>query len=294
MTQVCTVTSYYICRMVNTSLKYKDSGIAGLLKSLLFILVFIGLLMICGKIRYMILLPSTYSSLLYGILGCMAGVVVVWGFLKAEKRSFSSISLVWEKKTCLRFIFGIAIGILLFSTMLLGLLCFSALTIRFNSEPLSLSFLLVYLPILPLALMEEIGFRSYPQIQLNKSFGIWTSQIVIAILFGAYHMLNGWSVYSSFTGPFVWAFVFGLAALWSRGIAVPTGIHFALNVLQNIAGMKGTIGAIWVLDFPEGTTKVSIEKTDTIGLLLQLAVLIGALSATAIFTKKIKKGQNIH
>lgn len=288
MTQICTVTHDYICHMENSSLKYKDLQLTAFLKSMLFILVFIGFLMICGKIRYMIQLQPMYSALVYGILGCMAGIIVVWGFLKVEKRSISSIGLIWEKKTFVRFVLGVAIGILLFATILLGLLYFSALTIRFNSEPFSLAFFLVYLPILPLALMEEIGFRSYPQIRLNKAYGIWTSQIVIAIVFGAYHILNGWRVYTSFTGPFVWAFVFGLAALWSRGIAVPTGIHFSLNVLQNIAGMKGSMGAIWVMEYPVGTTKLSIEKTETIGLLLHIAVLIGALLATAIFHKKMK------
>jgi len=137
-------------------------------------------------------------------------------------------------------IFGLAI----FAIILFVLLHFSELTIRYYPQSSATDYLFLYLPILPLALMEEIGFRSYPQQKLYQAYGPWISQLVIAVAFGAYHVLNGWSLLSSFAGPFVWAFVFGLAAIWSRGIAVPTGIHFALNVLQTVTGMKENKGAV--------------------------------------------------
>jgi len=38
------------------------------------------------------------------------------------------------------------------------------------------------------------------------------------------------------SGPGIWALVFGLGAAWSKGIALPTGIHVALNLSQQVVG----------------------------------------------------------
>ncbi len=273
--------------MIPTTEKYEDSGISALLKSLGFIIFFIVLLVICGLIRTAF--PSLYNMLIYGTLGSFAGFLAVWVFLKPEKKPFSTVGLIWEKQTGFRFILGIIIGTILFTAMLFTLLFFSELTLQFHTNAFDWKVIFVYLPILPLALMEEIGFRSYPMVKMNKAFGIWTSQIIIAIAFGAYHILNGWTVLSSIAGPFVWAFVFGLAAVWSRGIAMPTGIHFALNLLQNLVGIKSNKGAIWILDYPTGTKQILLERTDHLGWILQASVLIIALIATAGFAMKQKQ-----
>jgi membrane protease YdiL (CAAX protease family) len=266
--------------------KNLESGIGTLVKSILFMLAFMAPLIVSGIIRNMF--PEVYNMLIYGVLGTCGGLLIAWIFLKAENNSFASIGLIWERKTLLRFVFGFLIGSVIFALILSALLYFSELTIQYHPDAFNLQFLFIYLPILPLALMEEIGFRSYPQIRIKDAYGIWVSQFVIAIAFGSYHILNGWSVYSSFTGPFVWAFVFGLAALWSRGIAMPTGIHFALNVLQNIVGLKGNKGAIWKLDYLTGTPKELIEQTAKIGLLLHATVLVGALIFTVWYAKRMK------
>lgn len=257
---------------------------AALVKSILFILLFMGPLIIGGIVRNMF--PSTYDMLIYGVLGTLGGLLIAWVFLKIEKKSFASIGLMWERKTLSRFLSGFLIGTLIFIGILLTLLSFSELTMHYHPDPFDLRFLFAYLPIFPLALMEEIGFRSYPQIRIKNAYGVWISQFVIAVSFGAYHILNGWSLYVSLTGPFVWAFVFGLAALYSRGIAMPTGIHFALNVLQNAVGLKGNGGAFWKLDYPSGTPQVLMERTDKIALLLHVTILLSALVCTAWYIKK--------
>ena len=262
----------------------KREGLTALGKPILFMLVFTGLLFLCGNARS--LFPSAYSFLAYGILGSLAGLVTARIFQRNRQPSFASMGLGWEKKTLLRFVLGSLIGLVIFVLILFVLLQFSELTIRYHPQSSATDYLFLYLPILPLALMEEIGFRSYPQQKLYQAYGPWISQLVIAVAFGLYHVLNGWSLLSSFAGPFVWAFVFGLAAIWSRGIAVPTGIHFVLNVLQSITGMKGTKGAIWILDYPPGTNPVLMERTDRIGLFIQVAVLVVALLATYWYTRR--------
>jgi membrane protease YdiL (CAAX protease family) len=258
-----------------------------LLKSILFILLFIALLMVSGFTR--MLLPPAYSMLVYGILGTSAGLLTVWIALRVEKQPFASIGLVWEKKTMPRFLTGVFIGSAIFAVIITTLLSFTNLTLRYQPAAVNQQFILLYLAVLPLALMEEIGFRSYPQIKLNNAYGVWTSQIVVAIAFGAYHILNGWSPFVAFTGPFVWAFVFGLTALKSGGIAMSTGIHFAVNVLQNAVGLKSGKGTIFKLDYPPGTTKALMASTEKTGSMLQAVILIGALLLTALYVKSKKE-----
>lgn len=262
----------------------KKSPITALWKSILFILVFTGLLFICGNIRMMF--PSSYNMLVYGILGSIAGLGLAWFFRRKQLATMASMGLGWEKKTVRRFLLGLLTGLVIYAIILFVLLYFSELTIRFNPQSSATDYLFMYLPVLPLALMEEIGFRSYPQQKLYQAYGPWISQLVIAVAFGLYHVINGWSLLSSFAGPFVWAFVFGLAAIWSRGIAVPTGIHFALNVLQTITGMKGSKGAVWILDYPPGTNPVLLERTDNIGWMIQGMILVAALLTTYLYSRK--------
>lgn len=262
----------------------KKSPITALWKSILFILVFTGLLFICGNIRMMF--PSSYNMLVYGILGSIAGLGLAWFFRRKQLATMASMGLGWEKKTVRRFLLGLLTGLVIYAIILFVLLYFSELTIRFNPQSSATDYLFMYLPVLPLALMEEIGFRSYPQQKLYQAYGPWISQSVVAVAFGLYHVLNGWSLLSSFAGPFVWAFVFGLAAIWSRGIAVPTGIHFALNVLQTITGMKGSKGAVWILDYPPGTNPVLLERTDNIGWMIQGMILVAALLTTYLYSRK--------
>ncbi len=273
--------------MTYTSQKYTNSKPIALIKSLAFIILFISLLMVSGFARSMF--PGVYKSIAYGILGSLAGLLTIWLATKTDYQTFLSIGLVWERRTPLKFAYGLVIGLGIFILMISALLCFTELHLQYKFNGFTLQTLIVYLAIFPLAWMEEIGFRSYPLVKLNQAWGVWASQFIIAIAFGAYHILNGWSVFVAFTGPFVWAFVFGLAALKSGGIAMSTGIHFSINVLQTVAGFKLNQASVWKLDYLPGTAKSAMENTDRIGLLIHIALLLAALLATARYIQKNKR-----
>jgi membrane protease YdiL (CAAX protease family) len=269
--------------------KLNRHPLASLIKSLLFIVMFISLLVASAMLQSFF--RPLQSKFIYGIIGVVVGLFTVWIFQKKNLHPFSSTGLKWERKTPLRFIFGLAIGTIIFMVMIAALLIFSPITIRYNASFFSLKAWYLYGTLIPLVLMEELGFRTYPQLKLNSAYGIWVSQFVIAICFGAYHILNGWSVSLAFTGPFVWAFVFGLSALWSGGIAMPTGIHLALNILQNLVGLKGGEASLWKLDFPSGTPQSIMQQTDHVGLILHGIVLVSALVMTAWYKQRAKPDQ---
>lgn len=266
--------------MVTIQNNRKSSKVITLALSLGFIIVFI-ISLVLASVPVM-MLPGGIPSLYYGIWGTAGAFLTAALFLRLKKEKLASIGLVWERLTIFRFIIGMGIGCILFFfvigfVMILGGGFFKPVqTIHYRELLLGL------LPVLPLALMEEIGFRSYPLVKLEREYGIWTAQVIIAVAFAFYHMLNGWGIAVSFYGPFVWSFVFVLAAIRSKGIAVPTGIHFSLNIMQNLAGMKNNGNPLFTIAYKN-------EVNQYVGISVHLLVLFLACIATQIYVKKRKR-----
>lgn len=256
-------------------------------RSIFFWVVFLGLLILASQLKSFF--PGKWERYIYGIVGTIAAFIAVWVFLKIEKRSFRDIGLVWERGTAFRFFKGIFIGTVIFIGIIIILLSFTELQIERNSKAFDPWSAFWYLAIIPLALMEEVAFRSYPFLKLNGAFGLRITQIIVAIAFAMYHVAGGWSIAGAFLGPGIWAFVFGLTAVWSGGIAVPTGIHVALNVVQSLIGLKaGNFESIWIMKHKEGLPEDLIAKTDTVGLVTQLIVLVCAVVLTEYFIRKLQ------
>jgi membrane protease YdiL (CAAX protease family) len=229
-----------------------------------------------------LMLPKTTPGLYYGIFGTAGAFLTVAFFVWLEKGTFASIGLKWDTGALPGFMGGSAIGILLFA-FVIGVVClFGGAHIKVAQGINYTQLCMGILPILPLALMEEIGFRSYPLVKLQKTYGIWATQFILAFAFAFYHMLNGWGLAISFMGPFIWAFVFGLAAMCTRGIAVPTGIHFALNLAQHLTGLKNNTTSLFTIDY-QGTSN------QYAGPAAHILVLTGACFATSLYARRKKR-----
>ena len=67
---------------------------------------------------------------------------------------------------------------------------------------------------------------------------------------------------------------------------MPTGIHVALNIGQQVFGMQGeNSNAIWILKQPEGSSAEAIARTDQVGLMSQIIILVLALIATEYYIR---------
>jgi uncharacterized protein len=223
--------------------------------------------------------PIKYERFIYGIGGTFVAFVVTWAFLKYEKKTFKDYGLVWEKATLGRFFKGFALGTGIFAIMLVSLVIFGKMQVDQYDQWIDYSVLVWYLAIIPLALMEEIAFRAYPFIKLNKAFGLRITQIIVAIAFALYHVLGGRDIYVSLLGPGIWALVYGLAAAWSGGIALPTGIHVAINVFQPLFGFRTDFQPVW---------KVTSggAATETTGIVFQILLLIVTVLLTEYYIRK--------
>jgi len=223
---------------------HSNSKARFILKAFLFCVVFTGLFfLLSSTINFA---PAGFERLVQGTIGTVAALLTTFLFLKIDKKRLSDIGLTFERKTVVKFFVGVFIGILI-----MGLLAISVdiSDVRIDVNPGSnvLNFLLVTAPLIPLALMEELGFRAYPLEILKDKIGIRLTIIVTSILFALYHVASGWTVASSFYGPAVWGLVFGLAAIYSNGIALPTGIHYAANLTTSAFGEATGSASIWTV-----------------------------------------------
>ncbi|HVW98726.1 MAG TPA: type II CAAX endopeptidase family protein [Mucilaginibacter sp.] len=258
------------------------------LKILLFISCFTGLLVIAGFLRFFV--PPPFHQLAFGVLGSGGGLFTIWLFSKLRAFSYAEAGIRLNNRSPLKFLLGVIIGLVFFLMLLMAFIGLTPASIRFSGHGFSTEALLQILALLPLALMEEIAFRSYPQQELNQRYGVWVSQVVMALVFGFYHILYGWDPLTAFTGPFVWAFLFGLAAIVSRGIALPLGIHFSLNAGQLIAGLNGTSpAALWVISYPRGMAQAVQQQSQLTGMLLHGVLWIILLLLTYYWNRRQKK-----
>jgi membrane protease YdiL (CAAX protease family) len=208
------------------------------LKVFLYWAIFIILLFMAASQSGAIFSPKIHLFV-YTLSGAAIAFMVAWIFISAERKSLADYKLVWQRDTLLKFFKGIAIGVASFLAIVLVLVLFANLEINRNPEAWTAWTLFWYLSIIPAALMEEIAFRSYPFLKLNDAFGLRVTQLTVAVVFALYHVALGWNIVTAFLGPGIWAFVFGIAAIRSNGIALPAGIHVGLNVTLTILGMGG-------------------------------------------------------
>jgi membrane protease YdiL (CAAX protease family) len=174
--------------------------------------------------------PAGFRMWNNAICGCLAAFATTAIFLRMEKRSFADAGLSWQKGTLGRFLLGIGIGVVLFGSILLGTsVCLGS---RPTLLPMDREWIEGIFILLLLSVAEEVGFRAYTLTRLEQAVGLRVAQWIVALAFALFHLAYGWNIWVALTGPFIWSFVFSLAAIKWRGIAVPVGLHFAINVLQ--------------------------------------------------------------
>lgn len=214
-------------------------------------------------------LPSGIRYLLFGSIGTIGAIILTKAFLKSESKTFPDIGLVWASGSLRRFMLGSVIGVALVGLMFAVIVPLAGLTVESTPNPdywnaIGFSILVLFV----LALMEEVAFRSYPLIRLFDSFGMRTSIYCTSVFFSLYHGLHP----GNLLGPGVWGILYGYAAIASRGIALPLGIHFGLNWMQSLFGAKAQFASsIWTI---VPGTEEGIVSPDFIGLILQLVLLV--------------------
>lgn len=227
-------------------------------------------------------LPQHLSQkLIVGIVGSMIAFSLSLVLIKFEGKKISDFWFSFNSGTIKKFGIGTILGVGLIGVIVALLLLLSPLELEFVESPnLIVVFGLSALTLFAMALMEEIIFRGYPLLKLNEKIGVRGAIYCTSIVFGLYHGL----ALESLIGPAVWGLIYGLMAFWSKGLALPTGLHFGLNWAQGFVGMKS--------DYVEPLMNFNIVEKDayisgdTVGLSFQVILLLAAVILVEYYVRK--------
>lgn len=255
-----------------------------ILKAAIFCIVFTGLYVLIYFIKSQVY--NQTERLSHAVIGIIAATVTTFLFLRFDKKTFAAIGLTVEKTTLKKFFTGMALGLGLMGLLTMSVIYFSGFTIEANKNSSLLSFCWGTLVLLPLAFMEELGFRAYPLSILKDTTGIRTSIITTSLLFALYHIANGWSLQQAFLGAGVWGILFALTAIRSNGIATPTGMHYAANLTTSFFGINSDSFNLFVLKQKDGSSLENYQSSQLETLIPQLTLLIIGICCMEWYVRK--------
>jgi membrane protease YdiL (CAAX protease family) len=219
------------------------------------------------------------------VLAIAATFLVILLFCRIEKMRLKASEVVPGRSSILRFLCGYFIGLSMAfaqAFMVMGFGHFHLkLVVNLTIVPILSSFLLFLLA----ALREELVFRSYALTSLTTSLGSAAGLSIIAVLFILEHVAAGMPPGMAIAGSGMGGLLFGYAALKTKGLALPLGLHSAWNFGQWMLGFKGRPG-IWQAE----TDSAFISHVQNIG--LAAFVLVTAVSMVGLhFFYKSKSGE---
>lgn len=103
---------------------------------------------------------------------------------------------------------------------------------------------LTLIAFLLLSTREELAFHGYALRRLGTLTGFRVALVVTALVFALEHQAGGSTWGQSLFGAGIGSLLFGIAALATRGLALPIGLHAAWNFGDWIRGGKGS-GGYW-------------------------------------------------
>lgn len=245
------------------------------LKAFLFCTVFTGLFIILSFTKFFV--NEEFERIAHGTIGTFAALLTTFLFVKFDKKTLRDVGFKFERNTFRNFFFGVLAGIILMGMLSSSVIFFSNFKVETNSNSNVLNFLLWTSPLILLAFMEEVGFRAYPLNILKDKTGIRNSVIVTSILFALYHLANGWTIQNSFLGAGVWGIIYGLAATYSNGISMPTGMHYAANLTTSAFGISEGSFNVWVLRSKDGLSLENYQSSPLTTLIPQISLLAFAI-----------------
>lgn len=247
----------------------------GILKALVFMVLGYGITFAIVTFVYHQPLPLEPKQQIVGYLGPLVILVFTLLWIKLEKKTPTDFWLILEQRTWFRLSVGALLGMIVMA-FFIGMF-WMAMPLEFERVgdfhlmPMLVWPLFVFMG---LSLMEELLFRAYPLIKLKELMGTRWAIYITSICFGLYHGLSP----NAFLSPAIWGLTFGFLALWSRGLALPTGFHFGLNFVQSLIGEKPMYAkSVWKISLPDPSAGIlNIQQVTYLqmGLLLTLGILL--------------------
>lgn len=191
--------------------------------------------------------PPLLADIVWGVIASILTFAFTRFLLAREQRTPREIGLEADARSIARLLAGFATGIAVYAaTVAVVSLTLGPIRLSASTPPSATTWVVTIASCLALSCMEELGFRAYALRTLVPAVGLWPAQVSIAVAFGLAHLVFGWPWPTVVMGVVPSALLFGVVAIRSGGLAMPIGLHAALNVAYWMAGAKPTPG-VWTL-----------------------------------------------
>lgn len=213
----------------------------------LFWIGYLVVLLVMGLLKGM-LPPAGWRDLAWG--GCSAAMfaLLTLGFERWDTGRTSDIA--FDGGTAIRFLIGLAVGAAIVAINLaIVRVVVGPIRVVVNPQTGLAAVVIMAITFIALSCMEELGFRGYPLRALTSALGTWPAVVITAVAFGLSHLAFGWPVSAVVLGVIPSGVLFGVAASASGGLAMPVGVHAAVNMALWSVGAKETPG-LWTVIIP--------------------------------------------
>jgi membrane protease YdiL (CAAX protease family) len=189
-------------------------------------------------------LPGLWLNFVVGIIASLGTFALTVFFVRSEQLRLEDVGAAAHFESLPRFVFGFLLGMLLV-VLSAAILCVAGHLRWVRSNQVGFAATAVtLLAYIALSCREELAFRGYPLRRLQALFGVWGAQTIVALVFAAEHVAGGLPWSRALLGAGVGSLLFGMAAIATRGLAVPIGVHAAWNFGDWMIGGKDSAG-LW-------------------------------------------------
>lgn len=191
-------------------------------------------------LRRALLFLTICSPLWLGFTGATPVVMlaVVLGitflFLRWDRRASAELGLDLSWRRAGELIAGFGGGALLIASVAIGTWLCLPFPWRVNPDfqPAMAAWSLLWL--LFGNATEELIFRGYSFERLIVAIGVWRAQLLTALVFATFHMVNGWPWQVALVGTTMGSMLFGLVFLRWRSVPAAVGVHVAGNWVRDL------------------------------------------------------------
>ena len=215
-------------------------------------------------------LSPNVADLLSIFLASVLTFLLVFMFTRWENLHLKNVGVIPGNATVQRFIVGYAIGLLMSAIQGLTVLTFGHVRFTSVANITVIQILVPFLLYLFVACREELVFRSYSLRSLDYSFSSAVALFFITVIFILEHVVAGMTWKMAIIGSGLGGILFGLAALKTRGLALPLGLHSAWNFGQWMLGFKnkpGILDAVVESGYEQQTENISLAAFSLVMLL---------------------------
>lgn len=185
------------------------------------------------------ILGSHWQLLVFGPLVSFGAYILTVLLARRERISLEDVGVAFRRSSPAKFIVGFLFGLTLVALNIGIVSLTSGMRLIWAPEASITATMIILFAFCMGSCGEELAFRGYPLRRLKRGLGLWAAQAIVAVAFAIYHIWIGWPWMNAIIGTGLGSVLFGMAAIASRGLALPIGLHAAWNFGGWTMGGKG-------------------------------------------------------